>query len=200
MLLSLTFFVIVSQSRIFEPYLLHFSKCQLIAVYLRRIFRFWKSKNISSTSEMESWLTRNDKVPLVLRYIDFQTCPSRRLHFWNCYQVLNWRWFFSNVYQMEYSVLLPLPWNIEMLNMRNYPRRILILFVFRLIITWSHRLDSSADVYVNIGFFFYMWFVVCSLNFVLRHIDGKDRRATEILVRIIFYNIKNQNKPNTIFF
>ena len=167
-LLGWTFFVIVSQIRIFEPYLLHFSKRQLMAVYLRRTFHFWKSNNVSFTSEMESWLIRIKKVLLVLRYIEFQTCTSRRLHFWNCYQVLNWRFFliFQMFIRWNNQCFFPLHWNIEMLNMRNCPMKIFILFVFRPIIIWSHRLEFFRRcLYRHVSCQYWVLFI-CDLLYV----------------------------------
>ena len=82
----------VIQTDIFYPYLLHFSvKISIEIFYLKRSFRFWISTTLSSTSEIESWLTKIDKVLLVLRYLDFLTCFSQQRHIWIFNQRLNWR-------------------------------------------------------------------------------------------------------------
>ena len=56
----------------FKPNLLHFpSTCHLLAFCLKRTLRFWISKILSSTSELESWFTKIGKVFSVLRYVRY---------------------------------------------------------------------------------------------------------------------------------
>ena len=81
------------QTHAFQSYLFLFSiKMSIVSfLYLGRTIRFCIKKNMSSTSEVEFWLTEFGKVLLVLRYLDIPTCPSQKLLIWKFYQGLNWR-------------------------------------------------------------------------------------------------------------
>ena len=60
---------------------------------MRRTIRFWVWKNLFSTSDLESWLTKIGKVLIVVRYFNIPTFPSRKLRIWRFYQGLSWRWY-----------------------------------------------------------------------------------------------------------
>ena len=147
------------------------SNRQLIAFQLRGTVRFWISKNLSSTSELESWLTKFGKGVLVLRYLGIPTCLSRKLHVWNFFQGLNWRWYiFKCLSNRITSNFVPyigilISWTCENVLILS-----LILSLFRLKNIWSIGFDSSAEVSIEMFFgnfgLFSIWFVVYSLNFL----------------------------------
>ena len=154
------------------------SKCQLIESYLTPIIQFWISKNFSSTSKLEYWSTRIGKVLLVLRYLDFPTCASRKPHIWNFYESLNWRWYiFKYLSDGIFSDFVPyfeklVSWTCE---------NVQIKFLF----CWS----SESEIFETIGFnssavvSFEMFFrqfrnifegeLVCVRSNFMHHIDWK---------------------------
>ena len=101
----------------------------------------------------------------------------------------------------------PLRGNIDRLNLRNGPCTIFNLSISSFINIWSYRLEFFhwglyRDVLLSILDDLWMWFVVCSLNFPMGHINGKYRSATAPLVFISaesLFNIQlNVFKNDTI--
>ena len=71
------------------------SKCQAIAFIWGRLLVFWKSWNLSSTRELESWLRKSGKRLPVLRYLDVPTRPSRKLQRFEFFYHI---WIESDIY------------------------------------------------------------------------------------------------------
>ena len=126
--------------------MLHFSvKISIDSFYLRRDLRFWVSKNLSHKSELESSLSKIGKMLFLLRCLLIPTCLSWKLHIWNLYQGLNWRWYIFKR-QMWYirrkkQFFCPLRWNIDELKTQWCPINILVLSIVGVINFRSYRLD-----------------------------------------------------------
>ena len=80
---------------------------------------------------------------------------------------------------MEQSLIVFLDWNVDRLNMRKGPNKLVILSIFILIIPLGYRIQLfrrglRRDVSVHIGLFVKVICCTCD-HFFMRHIDGKYR-------------------------
>ena len=126
-------------------------------------FLFSMSENLSSTSKFKSWSTKIVKVEILLRYLDIPPCPSRKLHFWNFYQVLNWRWYFVKCLShgllsasVPYIGIL-ISWTCKKVQLLFLFCRFSDSYIFEAI-----GLNFSAEV--SIEMFFYEYWVICKYD------------------------------------
>ena len=123
---------------------------------------------------------------LGLRYLVIPTCPSLKLHTWNFYQCLNWRWYIFkcfNVYRLEDSVTLSPTleyWKAEHGKMSNYYSHFVDFQTYKYLklSAWIVQPKSlSRSSFVNIGLFVN---VICCM--FTRVFDREYRSATLLLV------------------
>ena len=139
-----------------------------------RIFRFWLSKGLSSTSEMESWLTKIGKMLLVLSSLDIPTCPST-----NFYQGLKWRWYIFKY--LSIGIISDFVPYIGILINWTYGS-VPLIFLFRRFsdskIFEAFGLNSSAEVSIeffgNIGLFLN---VICCMFAQFSHAPYRQKLA-----------------------
>ena len=170
------------QTHVFYPYLLHFSGKKSIesffawgGLFLSEYQNFFLfCLRIAILIDHQNW--RSAISIEISCFFNLFLSKTTLLKFLSRYELTII--FFQMFIRWNNYWFCPYHWIIDTLNIQKSPIKIPILSISKLKTFWSYQLEFFRrglyrDILLSKLGYFQMWFVVCSLDLLMRHIDGK---------------------------